>query len=160
MKTKILMLVIFLSMSVVIIAQPVNLGEKKPFRENDRVLLDKGRKGPMDGLNLTDIQKESFKQSMMAMQKELKPLRNELGELNAHQKTLVSADQPDFKAINTNLDKIGDLKTEMAKIQVKHHLEMRALLTEEQQLKFDMHKGKMKHNKRDQKPKFYRNQIN
>lgn len=147
MKAKILMFVILISMSAALIAQPENSGKKKQVWEPDRVLLDENRRGPMDRLNLTDEQKESFKQGMMALQKDLKPLRNELGELNAHQKTLVSADQPDFKAINKNLDKIGELKTEMAKIQVKHRLDMRAQLTEEQKMKFDLFKGKMKQNK-------------
>lgn len=145
MKAKILMFVILLSMSAALIAQPVNSGEKKQVWEPDRVLLDENRSGPMDRLNLTDEQKESFKQGMMSLQKELKPLRNELGELNARQKTLESADQPDFKSINKNLDKIGELKTEMAKIQVKNRLEMRAQLTDEQRMKFDMVKRKIKH---------------
>lgn len=160
MKTKILMLAVFLSMSAAIVAQSLNSGEKRLIHEPDRVLLDENRKGPMDRLNLTDAQKEEFKKSMMALQKELKPLRNELDELNAHQKTLVSADQPDLKAINKNLDKIGELKTEMAKIQVKHRLDMRAQLTEEQQMKFDMFKGKMKHNKGNRNREMQRDRRN
>jgi hypothetical protein len=35
----------------------------------------------------------------------------------------------------------------MTKIQAKHRLEMRAQLTEEQRLKFDMFKGHMRHNR-------------
>jgi len=38
---------------------------------------------------------------------------------------------------------MGAIRVEMAKIQVKHHLEMRAQLTDEQKLKFDLRKGKM-----------------
>lgn len=149
MKTKILMLVVFLGWSTAIIAQPMYQGERRQFRGNDRAFQTENQKsprGPMEGLNLTDAQKETFKNGMIAMQKEMKPLRNELGELTARQKTLVSADEPDMKAINKNLEKIGELKTQMAKIQVKHRLEMRSQLTEEQKLKFDMHKTKMRMN--------------
>jgi hypothetical protein len=42
---------------------------------------------------------------------------------------------------------MGALKTEMAKIQAKHHLEMRAQLTDEQRLKFDMFKHRQKEGK-------------
>lgn len=144
MKTKILMLVVLFSMSAVLVAQPVDLGGKKSFRGQDRALLmDKGQRGPANGLNLTDAQKEAFKQSMLAVQKQLQPLRNELGEAQAHQKTLTTAEKPDLNAINKNIEKIGALKIEMAKIQAKHRLEMRSQLTDEQRLKFDHFKGKM-----------------
>lgn len=144
MKTKILMLVVLFSMSAVLVAQPVDLGGKKSFRGQDRsLLMDEGQRGPANGLNLTDAQKEAFKQSMLAVQKQLQPMRNELGEAQAHQKTLITAEKPDLNAINKNIEKIGALKVEMAKIQAKHHLEMRAQLTDEQRLKFDHFKGKM-----------------
>jgi Spy/CpxP family protein refolding chaperone len=78
---------------------------------------------------------------MLATQKQIQPIRNELGEANARQKTLTTAEKPDLNAINKNIEKIGALKVEMAKIQAKHRLEMRAQLTDEQRLKFDAHKG-------------------
>ena len=109
------------------------------------MLLNDGQRGSGNGLNLTDAQKEAFKQSMLAVQKQLQPIRNELGELLAHQKTLMTSENPDLNAINKNIEKIGALKVEMAKIQAKHRLEMRAQLTDEQRLKFDLHQGKMKH---------------
>ncbi|MDP2336222.1 MAG: periplasmic heavy metal sensor [Bacteroidota bacterium] len=147
MKTKVLMFIVLMSLSAVLVAQPIDLGGKKSFRGQDRVLLDEGQRGPMNGLNLTDVQKEAFKQSMLAMQKQLQPIRNELGEAEAHQKTLTTAEKPDLAAINKNIEKIGALRIEMAKIQVKHHLEMRAQLTDEQRLKFDLFKEKMKQGK-------------
>lgn len=147
MKTKVLMFIVLMSLSAVLVAQPIDLGGKKSFRGQDRVLLDEGQRSPMNGLNLTDVQKEAFKQSMLAMQKQLQPIRNELGEAEAHQKTLTTAEKPDLAAINKNIEKIGALRIEMAKIQVKHHLEMRARLTDEQRLKFDLFKEKMKQGK-------------
>jgi Spy/CpxP family protein refolding chaperone len=84
---------------------------------------------------------------MLAMQKQLQPIRNQLGEARAHQKTLAAADKTDMAAINKNIEKMGGLKTDMAKIQTKYHLEMRAQLTDEQRLKFD----RFKHQKKDGK---------
>ena len=146
MKTRILILAVLMGFSSVLMAQPERKNDQKnaPGKEW-RGRMNAGQNGPMKALNLSDAQKQALKQSMLAMQKEIKPLRNELGEALAHQKTLVSADSPDMKAIDKNLDKIGDLRTEMSKVRVKYQLEMRAQLTPEQQIKFDMLKERMKH---------------
>lgn len=144
MKAKILMLVVLMSVSAVLVAQPADRSPKKSFRgPGTEMRMKEGQRGPANGLNLTDAQKEAFKQSMLAVQKQLQPIRNELGEAMARQKTLTTAEKPDLKAIEKNLEKIGALKIEMAKIQTKQRLEMRAQLTDEQRLKFDLHKGKM-----------------
>ena len=52
----------------------------------------------------------------------------------------MTAEKPDLKDINKNIEKIGEIKVEMAKLQAKHRLEMRAQLNDEQRLKFDMFK--------------------
>lgn len=142
MKAKILGLILVMGLSTVLVAQTnengpakANRGQKKEMRMNSE------QRGPGNGMNLTDAQKDAFKQSMMAMHKQLQPLHNALGEAEAHQKTLVMAEKPDLGAINKNIEKIGDIKVEIAKIQTKHHLDMRAQLTDEQRLMFDMHKG-------------------
>jgi len=83
----------------------------------------------------------------MAMHKQIKPIRNELGEAMAHQKTLMGAENPDLAAINSNIDKIGVLRIEIAKIQIKNRLDMRAQLTDEQRQKFDLFKDRMNQGK-------------
>jgi Spy/CpxP family protein refolding chaperone len=147
MKTKILVFVVLMGMSVVMFAQPGAGSETRSFHgKNGSVGMEKTG-GPMNGLNLTDAQKETFKQSMLAVQKQMQPLRNQLGEAEAHQKTLMTVEKPDLSAVNKNIEKIGEIKTEMAKLQAKHHLEMRSQLTDEQRLKFDMFKHQMKDGK-------------
>lgn len=47
---------------------------------------------------------------------------------------------------NKNIDKISGVKADMAKIRAKQHQEFRSQLTEEQLIKFDTMKGKMRHN--------------
>ncbi|HBL77500.1 MAG: hypothetical protein A2W90_10385 [Bacteroidetes bacterium GWF2_42_66] len=141
MKAKVLILVVFMGLTTVLAAQPKENGQKKSFRGTEREIRTENR------LNLTDAQKEVFKQSMLEVQKQLQPIRNELGEAEAHQKTLTTAEKPDMAAINKNIEKIGALKVEMAKIQAKHRIEMRSQLTEEQRLKMDLMKGKMMHNR-------------
>jgi len=148
MRAKILVVVLLMSLSTVLVAQTKERAPKNANRgPQNEMRRNGGQAGPMSGLNLTDAQKEAFKQSMMAMHKQMQPLRNELGEAEAHQKTLVTAEKPDFAAINKNIEKIGAIRIEMAKMEVKHRLELRAQLTDEQRMKFDMMKGKMMHEK-------------
>ena len=59
----------------------------------------------------------------------------------------ISAEKPDMAAIDKNIEKIASIRVQIAKIMVKHHMEMRAQLTDEQRLKFDLMKGKMGKNK-------------
>jgi Spy/CpxP family protein refolding chaperone len=148
MKTKILSIaVLLMSMSTILVAQPVENGPKKEFRGQRNEMRENGeQRGSGEGLNLTDAQKAAFKQGMIALQKQKQPIINEIGEAEAHQKTLMTAEKPDIAAINKNIEKIGALKVELAKIQTKHHLDMRAQLTDEQKLKFDHFKGKMGQN--------------
>ena len=146
MKAKILSLVLLMGLSVAVFAQKTENGPKKSMRGQERgLMMQDDQRGPANGMNLTDAQKETFKKSRLDMQKQLQPLHNELGEAKAHQKTLVTAEKTDLSAINKNIEKIGTLRIEMAKIQAKHHLDMRAQLTDEQKLKFDLRKGKMGH---------------
>ena len=142
MKTKIFFLGLLMSLSSLLFAQPADNFQDRPGKEeHDCNMQITGReRGPHNFLDLSEEQRESFKQLRIAMHKEIQPVKNELDEALAHQKTLVTAEKPDMKAINQNLDKIGDLKTKISKIQTKNKLEMRALLNDEQKLKFDMMK--------------------
>ncbi|MEI6679033.1 MAG: periplasmic heavy metal sensor [Mariniphaga sp.] len=145
MRSKILFIVLLMSLFVVLKAQTTETSPNKPLHRpgNETRIMSDGKEGPVKGLNLSDAQKATFKESMMAMQKQLQPVKNELGEAEAHQKTLMTADQPDLIAINKNIDKIGAMRIEMAKIKTKYHLEMRSQLNDEQRLKFDLFSEKM-----------------
>lgn len=145
MKTKILMIAVLLGLTTAVMAQPSGNEQEKPFHGQNREMKMGQHKGAREnGLNLTDAQKDAFKQSRMAMQKQLQPLQNELGEAKAHQKTLMSVENPDLAAINKNIEKIGSLRVEMAKLQAKNRLDMRAQLTDEQRLKLDFMKAHFK----------------
>jgi len=144
MKAKILMFVVLVGFSAVLYAQTPDKENQKSFRgQGKEMRMGDSPRGHEFGLNLNDAQKESFKKGMLEMHKLLQPLRNELGEVEAHQKTLMMAEKPDLAAINKNIEKIGTIKIEMAKIQAKNRVEMRAQLTDEQRLKFDLQKEKM-----------------
>jgi Spy/CpxP family protein refolding chaperone len=136
MKTKVLLIAVLLGVTTAVFAQPKEkdlnrsaCGQKNELRADEQ-------KGPEKGLGLTDEQKESFKQSRIALEKKLRPLRNELNEAEAHQKTLLDTDKPDLAAIDKNIEKIGGIKVEIEKLRTKNRLDMLAQLTDEQRLKF------------------------
>ncbi len=138
MKAKILSLALFMVMCLTVSAQPQTKGGMNNFRGTQHPMwMNHNREDLAKALNLTDQQKEAFKKIRLAMHEEILPIRNEIGEAEAHQRTLVTAEKPDLSAIDKNIEKIGALKVEAAKIIMKHHLEMRALLTAEQRMKFD-----------------------
>ena len=142
MKTTILSLTVLLLMVLGVNAQPGNQGIRPGMKKQMQMKPD--RQVMAHALNLTNEQKEAFKKNMMATHKDIKPIRNEIGEATAHMKTLLSADKPDFAAIDKSIDKIGVLKIEMAKIALKSRLEMRNLLTEDQRMKAEGMKAKAK----------------
>jgi len=92
---------------------------------------------------LTEEQKETMKNLRLETAKEVKPLKNELRELMAHQQTLTTADNADLKAINKNIDKMAGVKAEIAKIMAKQHQEFRSQLSEEQLIIFDSRQNKI-----------------
>lgn len=146
MKTKVLMIAVLLGLTTVAMAQPKEDGKGRTFQgpKHEMRMEHRNGGGPLVALELTDAQKEAFKKNRLEMQKQLQPIQNELGEAEAHQKTLMSAEKPDLAAINKNIEKIGSLRVEMAKIRAKNRLDMRAQLTEEQRLKMDAMKDKVK----------------
>lgn len=150
MKTKVLMIAVLLGLTTVSMAQPKEKEQPKaPFAPKHEMRMEHRNPGPGAALQLTDAQKEAFKQSRLVMQKQLLPIQNELGEAEAHQKTLMTAEKPDLAVINKNIEKIGSLRVEMAKIRAKSRLDMRAQLTEEQRLKLDAMKGHLREGRRE-----------
>lgn len=91
----------------------------------------------------TEEQKEQIKGLRLETAKQVKPLRNELRELEARQQTLTTADKADLNAIYQNIDKISGVKAEIQKIMARQHQDIRSLLTEEQLIKFDAQKARM-----------------
>ena len=52
--------------------------------------------------------------------------------------TLQSQDKPDMDAINKQIEDIASIKTRIAKREAKAHQDVRALLTDDQKVRFDM----------------------
>ena len=138
MKTTILGLFIIGTMFIA-----TNISAQKPEQKDDsrrwnkeRIDRDLKPRGERENF-FTDEQKETIKELRLEMAKQMKPLRNELGELEAKQRTLTTEANPDMNSVYKNIEKISEVKTEIAKIMAKHNQDVRAMLTEEQLLKYD-----------------------
>jgi Spy/CpxP family protein refolding chaperone len=92
--------------------------------------------------NLSEEQKTKISAMRTSHMKEMQQLKNLTAENRAHYNTLMSADKADMAAINKNIEEFGKLRVEMMKKQAAHQQDVRALLTDEQRLAFDMKKGK------------------
>jgi hypothetical protein len=151
MKTRItsIFMVALFFISSALIAQPRNQGEKWGRNHNREQMKQKrfAENKRMHQNFFTAEQKETMTGMRLETAKKIKPLKNELRELMAHQQTLTTADKADLKTINKNIDKMSDAKTEIAKIMAAQHQQVRSLLSEEQLIKFDSMKGKQGKNR-------------
>lgn len=140
LKAKLLVLSLILALAVS--AQPLQKGSKNYHgeRKAHREFKTEPFEGHFKGvLNLTDEQQSALKKLQVVHQKEMLPLRNELGEKKAKMRTLQTAENADLKAINALIDEMSLIKTRMAKAKAAKHQAIRKLLTDEQRLQFDLH---------------------
>ncbi|MBI9069774.1 MAG: Spy/CpxP family protein refolding chaperone [Salinivirgaceae bacterium] len=93
-------------------------------------------------LELSDEQKEKIESLRLNHQKQILPLKNELGEKQAKMRTLNTAENTDTKAINALIDEMGVIKTKMAKIRAAHKQDVRSTLTSDQRVIYDSHIGR------------------
>lgn len=74
---------------------------------------------------------------MLEGKQESRPLENQLREKRARLRTLSSGDTYDVAALNKVADEMGDLQASIHKIHIAKKGEIRALLNDEQKIKFD-----------------------
>ena len=117
-----------------VIAQTSNEGDAKTSISKDGC---KG-KGCMQGIpDLTEQQVQKIEELCLNTKKELNGIKNQLGEKQAHLKTLQDADKADMTAINKTIDEISVLKADMMKKHEATIQTVRGLLTEKQKIIFD-----------------------
>ena len=87
---------------------------------------------------LTDEQKVQVDKMHLALKKSLNVPKAKLNVKKAELNNLVVKDNPDKKSINQKIDEILELKREIMRKKYDHKVEMRSMLTPEQQVSFDM----------------------
>lgn len=109
----------------------------QPGNRQNREKGDFGKGVRSEIPNLNDDQKARIKELRLTFYKETQPLRNQLGELKAKQRTLTTADKADMKAINANIDEITKIQNQLMKKSVAMQQQFRSLLNEEQKMWYD-----------------------
>ncbi|WP_346861924.1 periplasmic heavy metal sensor [uncultured Draconibacterium sp.] len=156
MKTRVLSMVLIAVFAISLTTMAQNPKTQKKNLEQKEMMM-KHRDGDMNkrfDTFFTEEQQAKVKELRLESAKKIKPLKNELNELQAKQQTLSTADKADLSAINSNIDKMSKVKADIAKIMAKQHQEIRSMLSEEQLMKFD----EMKARRGDRKPGFERNE--
>lgn len=88
-------------------------------------------------LNLTEEQKNKMADLRLAHQKEILPLRTELQGKRADLRLLKTEANPNLNKIDQVIEQIEKIRTKMQKARVRHQLEIRKILTPEQQKLWD-----------------------
>jgi Spy/CpxP family protein refolding chaperone len=89
------------------------------------------------GLNLTDEQKSKITDFRLALQKQTLPLQTELRARMTDLRLLKTEDKPNLNKIDQLIEQSEKIRTEIQKAKVRHQLEIRKILTLEQQKIWD-----------------------
>ena len=92
--------------------------------------------------DLTEKQKADIEQIQLDGKKEMLPITNGLGVKRAELQTLRTAEKIDQKAIDAKVKEIGNLRTQMMSLREQRVQKIRSVLTDDQKVVFDSHKGK------------------
>ena len=87
--------------------------------------------------DLTDQQKKDIEKIGLDMKKQSLPITNELREKRAHLQTLKTTEPIDQSAIDTEIEEIGKLRTDLTKLRENGRIKIRNVLTDEQKVVFD-----------------------
>ena len=85
-------------------------------------------------LNLSEEQSEQWTVLRVNHQKQITPLRNKMFELKAHQRTLMSEESTDIKAVNKGIDDQTALMNKIQKLTAEHRVAVKEILTDEQKM--------------------------
>lgn len=86
-------------------------------------------------LDLSEEQQEELSALRTGHYKEITPLKNKMAELRARERTLLSEEDVDMKAVEKNIDEQTDLLNKMKKLQTLHELNVKNILSDEQVMK-------------------------
>jgi Spy/CpxP family protein refolding chaperone len=112
--------------------------------DGPRAQRESYRNSAIERLNLTEEQQKTIQTLRQEQYKTMKPLRSKMVELRAKERTLLSQEEIDQKAVNKVIDKQTELTGQIRKLQLEHRLAVQEVLTEEQLMKLDMQRERRK----------------
>ena len=92
--------------------------------------------------DLTADQKKQIQDLKLILIRETTQIKNQINEKKAHLITVSTGDKVDMNAVNQTIDELFALKASLAKRHVQYMQDVRKLLTDNQKIIFDAHRGK------------------
>lgn len=92
-------------------------------------------------LNLSEEQQAEMQSLRSDHYKVMKPLKNKNIELKARERTLLSEENVNMKAVNKVIDEQTDLMNKIRKLQVEHKVNAKSILTDEQIMKLEQRRN-------------------
>lgn len=89
--------------------------------------------------DLTEEQEGKLRQMKLEFREKVKPLENQLNEKRAKLRTLTSEKEVDRKQVEILVEEMGAISTQIDKIEINHRLDVKSILTEEQQMHLERH---------------------
>ncbi len=128
---------VILVLLIAIAIAVVSVGNAQPMRK----FHERGhqKSGPMmfKMLDLSEEQVAQMTDLRVEHQKKMLPIQTEIQQRVGELKLLQTEDRPNLKKIDGKIEEIADLRAELQKERVRHHLKIRDLLTDEQKKMFD-----------------------
>lgn len=109
----------------------------QPNRQGNRGMAYGEREGRFAKLDLSEVQSEELAKLRTAHYKSMKPQKAKMTELRARERTLLSEESVDLKAVDKVIDQQTDLMNKMRKEQTKHQVAIKNVLSDEQVMKLE-----------------------
>ncbi|MEN8158118.1 MAG: Spy/CpxP family protein refolding chaperone [Bacteroidota bacterium] len=111
------------------------------YVQADSDFVPGARAGQQAFLDLTEAQQEEWEALRLKHYKVMKPLRNQMAELKARERTLISEEAVDTKALHKVIDDQTNLMNKIQKLRLEQRLAVREILTDEQLMKLDQRRN-------------------
>ena len=105
--------------------------------EMRRESVQSGEIDPVRILNLTEEQRKSFKEINSKHLSAVKPIKKEMMKKKLEMQLEKMEDKIDIAIVNKLFDDISDLEAELRKSEFNRNLEIRSLLDDEQEMRFE-----------------------
>ena len=115
----------------------VDRDQVKERLEMRRESVQNGENDPLRILNLSEEQRKSFKEINSKHLSSVKPIKKEMMKKKLEMQLEKMEDKIDIATVNKLFDDISDLEAELRKSEFIRNLEIRSLLDDEQEMRFE-----------------------
>ena len=115
----------------------VDRDQVKERLEMRRESVQNGENDPLRILNLSEEQRKSFKEINSKHLSSVKPIKKEMMKKKLEMQLEKMEDKIDIATVNKLFDDISDLEAELRKSEFNRNLEIRSLLDDEQEMRFE-----------------------